>query len=713
MFYYDPDALRQDVLEHTIYIHREDTPEDKNPHKTFEIYIPEEDLERWRRNKERLQQEARQREEAKKKAAEEAQRKAREQAMKAEAEAAQKCKSFPSADEIIAQNAIRNAQLKEAMAYDPVSGTGAAGPRRPYDPQIPGLGVVNIPIAMLDDPKLLAAKSFNDWIKLRCRYDFEFWAVTCVKIRDKTTGLDIPFRLNAPQRRVLATLEQMRLADKPLRLIMLKARQWGGSTLIQVYMAWIQTCLCQNWNSLICAHVKDTAATIRGMYTKLLDNYPEPYWPGDAKPCFKPFERSTNIRVIAGRDCRVTIASAENQDAVRGMDISMAHLSEVAFWRDTAGQNPEGFIRAICGAINSNPLTLIALESTANGVGNYFHSEWLRSVSRQSDKTAIFVPWHEIEIYRRSVTDPRDLIDAMDQYERDLWLRGLTLEMIAWYHDKRREYPSHAQMMAEYPTTPEEAFRNTSRPVFSPEAVERMRAQCRQPLAVGELSSTANPCRPDLKSPRFVHDSRGNLKLWEFPQPGARYTVAVDIGGRSEASDWSVIAVIRDSPTPTVAAQWRGHCDHDHLAWNAATVARFFNNALLIFESNTLESENSDIEGDPAEFILTRVSMSYPNLYRRQGGKIGFHTNRSTKTMIISNMVSMVRDSAYIERDNAALNELVTYRASPSGAYAASPGNHDDMLMARAIALFIIAEDSALDPLRSEAATYLASPLPP
>ena len=48
--------------------------------------------------------------------------------------------------------------------------------------------------------------------------------------------------------------------------------------LIQIYFAWIQIIHRRNWNSLICAHVKDTAATIRGMYTKLLARYPEEYW---------------------------------------------------------------------------------------------------------------------------------------------------------------------------------------------------------------------------------------------------------------------------------------------------------------------------------------------------------------------------------------------------------------------------------------------------
>ena len=60
-----------------------------------------------------------------------------------------------------------------------------------------------------------------------------------VKIKDKQGQEDIPFILNRPQRRYLDMLETQRACNKPIRIIMLKARQWGGSTITQVYMAWI------------------------------------------------------------------------------------------------------------------------------------------------------------------------------------------------------------------------------------------------------------------------------------------------------------------------------------------------------------------------------------------------------------------------------------------------------------------------------------------
>ena len=200
--------------------------------------------------------------------------------------------------EILAENLRRMSARQES--YDPERGIGCLGERA--EASEPGTGRrALVPVAMLRDPAYPAAsESVFEWRKLRCRHDFEYWCATCATIRDKLSGQQVNFILNAPQRRVAAVLEGDRLAGRPIRMILLKARQWGGSTLVQFYMAWIQLCHKTNWHSLICAHVKDTAGVIRGMYTKLLEQYPDGIFdsndPNIGKPVFKPYERSQNVR---------------------------------------------------------------------------------------------------------------------------------------------------------------------------------------------------------------------------------------------------------------------------------------------------------------------------------------------------------------------------------------------------------------------------------
>lgn len=595
--------------------------------------------------------------------------------------------------ELLAENRRRRAALGLDEVYDPLTGRGCGGDRVDVDTPVAGLPRALVPRSMLADTLYAAARGEAiAWQKLRCHHDFEYWCARCITIKDKLSARTVPFVLNRPQRRVAAMLEEDRLADRPLRLIMLKARQWGGSTLVQMYMAWIQLVHRTNWHSLICAHVKDAAANIRGMYTRVLRDYPPELWEGDESPQFRSFERSLNTREIAGRGCRVTLASAEKQDAVRGGDYVMAHLSETAFWPESGQRSPRDFIRAVCGAIARQPLSLVAMESTANGVGNYFHNEWLRCASGAGDKRCVFVPWHEIEIYSADIPAGTEsaFYNSLDDYEQALWCRGLTLEQIYWYHCKAAEYPDAQMMHAEYPTTPDEAFINTGNGVFAVAHIEALRAGCRKPEFVGELSQQGLP----------VADNTGALKIWERPVADHTYIAAVDIGGRTPTADWSVIAVLDEGAgRPRVVAQWRGHIDHDLLADKAMALGRLYNDALLVVESNTLESEQHVY--DESLTVLSRMSQSYSNIYTRTAtdrltmtvtDRVGFHTNRRTKPLLVQTLISAVRDGTYVERDNDLCNELATYQQLPNGAYAARPGNHDDLLMTRALGLHILAQ---------------------
>lgn len=534
---------------------------------------------------------------------------------------------------------------------------------------------------------------------VRFKRDFEFWAATCVKIKDKLSGRIVPFVLNRAQRRVLAILESQRTAEKPIRLIMLKARQWGGSTLVQIYMAWIQMIHLENWHSLICAHVKDTANTIRAMYSTLLANYPERY--ADSPLKFTRFEDARNTRVIAHRGCRVTLCSSENPEAAHGGDYAMAHLSEVAFWADTPQRTPEALVRAICGSVARAPLTLIVMESTANGPGNFFYHEWERATSEKgSDKTPVFVPWHEIDIYTEPLHCPtKEFFESLDDYERELWEQGLTLEQINWYKNKRREYSTHQQMKADYPTTAIEAFANSSNPVFNPAHVEALKPGLREPLTKGELQGDEPTGVRSLKGLRLLESPAGALSVWELPAPPGQltlspeYLVAVDVGGRSESADWSVIAVGRVTADGRIeiVAQWRGHIDHDLLAWKAAAIAKWYDNALLIVESNTLESHGN--------YVLEKLSPHYRNLYRRRcratasdtlETRFGFHTNVMTKGAAIDELTAMLRDGMLTERSADAVAEFATYIRKPGGPAEAAPGCHDDILMTRAIMAYVL-----------------------
>lgn len=296
----------------------------------------------------------------------------------------------------------------------------------------------------------------------------------------------------------------------------------------------------------------------------------------------------------------------------------------------------------------------------------------------------------------------------MNEYEWKLWYLGATLEAINWYRHKLRDYHNHDEMQAEFPSDDIEAFVHSGEIIFSLEHCNILRRTCREPDFVGEIfsSSNRNTTVAALSDLDIIKQSNGAFRIWQQPDKNnkvsRRYIVSVDIGGRSAKADYSVITVldrywIIEGGVPEVVAEWRGHIDHDLLAWKAAQIATFYNKALLVIESNTIETkDNPDAYAD--DLIFDTIADCYPNLYARHDPqrireglppRWGFHTNRKTKQTIVDTMIAIVRSQGYIERNDLAIDEMLTYERRPNGSYAATEGHHDDILITRMMALYV------------------------
>lgn len=665
---------------------------------------------------------------------------------------------YLSPEKILEENNRRNEY--QNRSFNPVTGENSVGERVPLPLPDYILPLQYIPVEMSSHPLImqlktagsigeLASSSGEDaemiasrLLRLRLQYDFPFWAATLVFIKCKGGGDDVRFVLNRPQRRLIEIFEKSRLADEPIRLILLKARQWGGSTCAQLYMSWLQLQHSVGLNSLIIAHQVAGSDEIKDMFDRMINAYPAEFLYALNDPLLisrKALREKKMVNVgksgsifrVPQRNCKIKIGSAERPDSCRGGDYNLVHLSEVGIWRATDGKSPEDIVRSACGGVLLTPMTMIVYESTANGTGNFFHREYLAAKSGESQFKSMFVSWFEIERYSLPLTEEQKLQRAINLFKNrnseadtpraesgkylwNLFLKGATLEAIEWYVAERAKYNDHADMAAEYPSDDIEAFAHSGARVFDRYQVEAMREECVSPGFIGEILSDL-PDGPDSvkdkKSLRFTPLPAGGLKVWSLPPEikicTERYLVVVDVGGRSPKADWSVICVFDRLPVlhggkPEVCAQWRGHCDADRLAWNAARIAKFYDNALLVIESNTLETKEGErnLDGDQSPYILTQIKEAYPNLYVRSGsaeslrngytGKLGFHTNTNTKPMVISTLIRCIRDGIYTERCEEALDEMLTYERRPNGSFGALPGSHDDILMTRAIGLHIL-----------------------
>lgn len=210
----------------------------------------------------------------------------------------------------------------------------------------------------------------------RAANDFAYWAATRGRIKNKHGGDDIPFRLNYAQRRLVDALEKMRKGGRPIRLILLKARQWGGSTCVQLYMAWLQLMQCKSLNSLIIAHQSACTDEIKDMFDRLVKGLTDEAGEHRQELHVSNVGRSRSIFRIDERNAKIKVGTAERPDSCRGGDYSLVHCSEVGIWKSTLGKTPEQILRSACSGVLYEPMTMIVYESTANGTGNFFHREY-------------------------------------------------------------------------------------------------------------------------------------------------------------------------------------------------------------------------------------------------------------------------------------------------------------------------------------------------
>ncbi len=632
-------------------------------------------------------------------------------------------------EKIIEKN--RERLRKISAVYNPITGEGSTSVPRLLT-NIEGFPIenLNLPSSMQDEilVKQLVELGASGYLReitqqepnsrniirlwlnfclLRARHDFEYWARSMTTISDKGKGRDTAFTLNRPQRIYLKAMEELRLNGKPIDIILCKARQWGGSTLTQLYMLWIQLVHKKNWNSVICGDIEKQSSIVAGMLAKVISRYPT-WATGGIQLTTTPYQGAQKTRVINWSNSRYSLGSAQKPDSLRSEDISMAHLTEVGLWKATQGRKPEDLVQSIFGSIASGPYTMKVIESTAKGVGNFFHRTWIEATEHRNNFTPVFIPWYSIDLYSKPIkeNDYGIFVDSMDEYEKELFGLGATLEAISWYRDKRREIPDEWRLFSEFPSTANEAFQSSGQRVFRTTYVSDARKSCVPPSFVGDVIAHCNnksefvPCVPG--------EDKGEdmLRIWIMPDKEQhlrdRYVVTVDVGGTSNKADYSCIVVadriaMLDGGVPEIVACWHGHIEHDKLAWKAMEIARAYDNALLVIEANTLETEGT--EGDNFEYILNEISGKYSNLYCRtslqevkQGRprRWGFHTNSSTKPMVINFLIKALRDGLYVERCIETTYELELYEYKDNGKeMGAIEGNHDDRVMATAILVWI------------------------
>lgn len=640
-----------------------------------------------------------------------------------------------TAEQYIAENKCRLVAIN--APYDQITGLGCvACPRSKvniadyYDGRD-----VYLPDTMLEDTFIRAivkagafsaflvnngVQSENDITSLayifnsiRFKYDFEYWAATCWNIeiklsekslQDGTAGTFAPLILNRGQRKVLAEIYDDMYHNRPIRHVVCKCRQWGCSTFYSAVCGWFQNVLFVKYNSVVVAHVENAARLIRGMFVNAVARYPYIFMGATAPLELTPYQGSQKTRYLQQRDYRISIGSSVKPDGIRSENINIAHFSEVAYYESTPQRTPEALTNSISNSVPLLPNTIIVYESTPNGTGNFFHREYTRAKKKQSNFKAIFIAWFDIDIYSVKIPDYKTFIASLSKKEKYIFSLGATLEAIAWYREKAKEQQDEWRFISDFPSDDVEAFQSSGRLVFDIKDVERLRQGCRPPATIGEVVGNALEGREALEGLHFVPSVDGKLKVWTLPSEepvSNRYAVIVDIGvGLSEGADNSIICVIDryymlEGGIPEVVAEWSGHLPKDIIVWKAVQIAKFYRNALLVVEKNSIVPRATDY----SQFILETIVPIYSNIYThtpidqvRRGirPKYGYHTNHTSKLAFITFFQKVLREDMYYEPCLEAVNEMGTYEHTIKGTYEAIEGNRDDRVITRCIGMDIV-----------------------
>lgn len=492
----------------------------------------------------------------------------------------------------------------------------------------------------------------------------------CLKIKTKS-GTVVPFRLNDAQRKLYAVAKRQQDAGKPVRLIILKARQLGFSTLTEGLI--FHACATRrNVNALIVAHREDATANLFRMSKLFYDELPAP-----VKPMLRAsnaqelvFENPSKLRsereAKPGLRSRIRCATAGGRGIGRSDTLQCVHLSEYAFWPDGA-DGKAATLAGILQAVPSLPGTMVVIESTANGFED-FKERWDAAVAGENDFEPVFFAWFENPDYAMPVVpgtewtpEERDLRDTYHLTDEQLqWRRWCIANNCGGSLDMFRQ---------EYPASSGEAFLHSGTGVFDNEQIVLRLERLPEPAGRGEFADG-----------EWTESETGPIMLYELPEKGVPYVLGGDTAG--EGSDYFT-AIVINNVSGRIAAKLRQRYSEPEYVRQIYALGRFYNDALVAIETNFSTYP-----------VMKLQEMDYPDQYAREREdtytrqmkkSFGFRTDRQSRPRAIANLVEVFSSHPEWFTDRELLEEMLVFCYNEDHRPEALAGKHDDLVMGAAI----------------------------
>jgi hypothetical protein len=515
---------------------------------------------------------------------------------------------------------------------------------------------------MANDDKLLATRK-------RLLDDFEFWAKHCCQIRTKEQTI-VPLVFNKVQKRFMRSLIDQMETRGFVRMVVLKARQQGLSTVISAWQYWWLSQRSAQ-KGLVMAHDAPGTDALWTMYKRMHGNVPD-----IVRPHTK-YSSKTELSFDV-LDTALRVATAGGRGVARGETLTVCHLSEVAFWPPAfAATNFNGLVQAVPDVKG----TAVFLESTAQGMTGKFREMWLGAAHGSNGYVPFFSAWFESDEYKSPAPPGFTRTPDEEQMMKTFAGEGLTSnDQLNW---RRTKIATNGLEMfqQEFPATPDEAFISTGRPVFNPDYIQQRLRSPVAPLRRMAVESTGEELGILKEHPR------GELLVYKDLDKKESYTIGADVGMGMRGGDPSCAQVL-DSQLRQVAV-WHGSVHPDEFASVLATLGYHYHTALIACERN-----NHGLVS-----VIKLRDLQYPNVYteqpegtldvNRDSIALGFFTSERTKPLIIDALRASDREREIEINDSRTLQEMLSFVVTESGKMQAEDGSHDDTVIALSIARYV------------------------
>ena len=490
------------------------------------------------------------------------------------------------------------------------------------------------------------------------RRDPRAWVEANLFIRDKDRRV-IPFRLNPAQ----VDYHQHRTCFDAI----LKPRQLGFTTQV-CGLFFADTIQRPNTTSVIVAHDLESTKRIFRIVQLFWERLPE-----EVKRMVGPPSRSNRREFFWPRtNSHFYIGTAGSLSFGRGMTINNVHASELAFW-----PRPEEALIALTEAVPQQGGQII-IESTANGVGNFFHDFWVAAKEGRNGFKPQFYVWWEDPTYRI----PGGPIADLAREERELKRRwGLDDDQMRWRRAARQRLG--ARFIQEYPEDETTCFLTSGRMVFDLEALQKMAV-----AIAGGTSFVRAKTLPDDHGGQLAL-APATLLIWRQPERDHSYVIGADVGEGLADGDASC-GIVLDRETGEQVAELHARVPPERFAHLLHALAWHYRRAMLAVERNN--------HGHSVLNTLRNV-LRYPLLYHhvrydhRAGDQVslGWPTDQSTKPILVDDLAAVIAGARIIE--------LVIEHGLAAQALVEQPFHHQAVTGGRSKPPAVTGEDHTHEPL--------------